>query len=305
MGLSKQWTAIQAYTHAASIFGDMDPVAYAQRFEILNLAQFSVLANFYGLMSAAYMTPVTFSVDQTCAAATAGNAGFTAATQLLTATSITFASTDAGKTVIMRKGTNGWVGFVLAVTGVNTAVLYGPQLPTTDQAALDEFIMLNTAITSSVIDISTLPIMRAGGPQIKWELESSATQFLDVVSAEKFRTFRPSDPGNANRIVWYVSGNYMYLKWGTGLGTTAGTLTLRYPRVPIAMAADGDSPDIPDGAPIQLFLTLIKRTLDNRFIKSKANYTAEITEGVETTMRAFGMVAKEEEIENKVKTLAA
>lgn len=305
MALSKRWTAELVYKHAAAQFGDMDPVAYADRFNIVNLAQFTVVSNFYGLMSAAYMTPVTLTLTDIVKFATAGNANFTLLGSVLAASSVTFVPVDVGKMVVMRKGTSGWLGTILSYVDPNTVTLYGPQLPTSDQAALDEFMALDTSVTGAVLDISTLPIMRAGGPQVKLELECTGTTFLDTVSAEKYRTFRASDPVNYTKVVWYVSGNYIYVAWGDGLTSGPGTFTLRFPRVPIDVGADTDYVDLPDGAPIQLLLVVVKRMLDNRFIKSKADYTAQLTEAVDSVMRTFGIVGKTEEIQNKVQTLAA
>ena len=303
MALSRRWTVASMMKHVMAQAAVDDTIAYAQRFELLNLAQQRVVDQFYSLMSHSYMTPVVVTNDTTGKYATAATSAFTVATLLLTVTdqSAAFTSDDIGKLVLFRKTTAIYLGIIDAVPSGTTLTLSGFNLPSTNLATIDEVLICATPPTATYISISGLSIMRIGG-QIKMELESTGTTAVEPVSLEAFRNFRTSAAQNRNKIIWVLSGDQILLKKGASL-SSYGTLTLRYPRVPINLTADSDYIDLPDGAATALMVELLKRELLRRFKQLEPNLE-DLALLVKNMYNTFATAVQTEEIEHKTQALS-
>jgi hypothetical protein len=280
-----------------------DTVAYAQRFELINLAQQRVTDQFYGLMSSSYMTPIVVVNDTTGKYATAATATWTAATSLLTvaAQSAAFNSNDLGKLVMFRKTGDIYLGTIETVPSGTTLTLAGFNLPAANLATIDEVLICPTPPTSTYISLAGLAIMRVGG-QIKMELESSSTMATEPLSLEAFRNFRSSAPQNRNKIVWVLSGDQILLQKGSAL-SAYGTLTLRYPRVPNNLTADSDYIDLPDGAATALMVELLKRELLRRFKQLEPNME-DLALLVKNMYNTFATIVQTEEVDQKTQALS-
>jgi hypothetical protein len=249
------------------------------------------------------MTPVVVVNDTTGKYATAATASYTLATRLLTVAdqSAAFDANDIGKLVMFREAAAVYVGTVESVPSGTTLVLDGFALPTGNLTTLDEVLICPTPPTSTYISLTGLSIMRTGG-QIKMELESTGTQAIEPASLEAFRNFRTSAAQNRNKIIWVLSGDQLLLKKGAGL-SSYGTLTLRYPRVPINLTADTDYVDLPDGAATALMVELLKRELLRRFKQLEPNME-DLAILVKNMYSAFATIVQTEEIDSKTQALS-
>ena len=303
MALSRRWTVASMMKHVMAQAAVDDTIAYAQRFELLNLAQQRVIDQFYALMSHSYMTPVVVVDDTTAKYSTAATSTYTLATTLLTVTdqSAAFNANDIGKLVMFRKSTAIYLGVIDAVPTSTTLTLSGFNLPTGDLATIDTVLICATPPTGTYISLTGLSIMRVGG-QIKMELESTATNAVEPVSLEAYRNFRTTAAQNRNKIVWVLSGDQLLLKKGTSL-SSYGTLTLRYPRVPINLTADSDYIDLPDGAATALMVELLKRELLRRFKQLEPNLE-DLALLVKNMYNTFATLVQTEEIEQKTQALS-
>jgi len=135
----------------------------------------------------------------------------------------------------------------------------------------------------------------------KVELESTVTNAVEAVSTLALNRWRSSAVQNRKKIVFSVAGDRVFLKKGDGL-TSYGTLTLRYPRVPIEVTADTDKVDVPDDSAIQIVLSFLKKILAER-MKVKADYSDEIVRAVQAINAAFGIETELEEVKSRVAKL--
>lgn len=303
MALSRRWTVASMMKHVMAQAAVDDTIAYAQRFELLNLAQQRVIDQFYALMSHSYMTPVVVVNDTTAKYATAATSAYTVATTLLAVTdqSAAFDANDIGKLVMFRKTGDVYLGVVDAVPSSTTLTISGFNLPSGNLATIDEVLICPTPPTGTYISLTGLSIMRVGG-QIKMELESTATTAVEPLSLEAYRNFRTTAAQNRNKIVWVLSGDQLLLKKGTSL-SSYGTLTLRYPRVPINLTADSDYIDLPDGAATALMVELLKRELLRRFKQLEPNLE-DLALLVKNMYNTFATLVQTEEIEQKTQALS-
>lgn len=303
MALSRRWTAAEFMNHAMAQAQVEDQVAYAQRHELINLITQRVVDQFYSLMAQAYMTPAILTPDTTAKYATDATSSFTAATRTLTASDISsnFVAGDVGKIIVWRKSTTVSIGYIESISSTLAVVVVGDNLPSSDQATIDDVIVVPTAPSENYVQLASLTIMRIGMP-IKMELESSVTNAIEPVSLEAYRNFRTAAAQNRNKIIWVYDGDQILLKKGSSLASY-GTLTLRYPRVPVEVIADSDYIDLPDGAATSLALELLKRELLRRFKNLEPNLE-DLRSMVQDMYRTFQGAVQTEEIDEKVKALA-
>lgn len=303
MALSRRWTLASFMDHAMAQAQVQDEVAYVQRQDLINLVCQRVVDQFYSLMSHAFMTPAILAVDTTAKYATGTTSAYTAATRTVTAVDISsnFVAGDVGKIVVWRKSTVVSIGIIESITSTLSVVVSGNNLPSGDQATIDELNVVPTAPSENYVSLTGLTFMRIGQP-IKLELESSSTNAIEPVSLEAYRDFRVNATQNRNKIVWVYSGDQILLKKGATLASY-GTLTLRFPRVPLQVIADSDYLDLPDGAPVVLALELLKRELLRRFKNLEPNLE-DLRSIVTDVYRTFQSSAATEEIDEKVKALS-
>jgi len=296
MALSKIWTAEKGFNEIRGQLKEVDDVVFAQRFERMNLAQYAVASQFYPLMQSAYMTQKIVMDDQT---GIFGAGTWTVATRRLEllVSSAPFVTTDIGKIVVFYIGTDFFLGIIETVVSATTVVLRGSPFPASDDA-VDSAIMVASSTTNDYIELSTLdpPMMRTG-EQLNLELSSTATKTTEGVSIEDLRTFQPQGPKNLTRIVFCLIGERVELGKGGDLPSYQ-TLTLHYPRVPIALAADGDYWDIPDGPPMSLALLFLKKLIAPKV--DMPAYQAEAATAVQSVLTMYGVKATLQEIKKKV-----
>jgi hypothetical protein len=191
---------------------------------------------------------------------------------------------------------------ISSVTSDSVVVLSGGELPD----ILTTFDSVTSVPIPNIasIDISSLDVMTLGNT-IRMNLLSDQTMTVESKTLEDFNRFRSSDIYNKSRIVYTIVGEKILLKWGTSLdnnGTLLGTLTIRYPRIPLT-AGQADYIDIPDGA-IELVTTYLKKMVSQRIGEpTKDNYEQEIQTRISELLNSYGRTATQEEIKEKVQAL--
>lgn len=301
MALSRKWTAAQFFQNAVAPLAELDriPLAWVQRYELINLVQLQVVSAFYAPMAAGYMTPVALQVDTVINYST-GASTWTGATRRLTATMNTnFASTDIGKTVMLRSGTAGYMGTIDSFVSTTIVTITGNALPAGNLASIDDIMVINTTISNDLISLAGLSIMRAGD-QVKLHLESSATTDVDPVTLEEMQRYQTTDPRHPHKIIWCYSGDFLLLK--TPLASY-GSLVLWYPRVPQEPSADTDYIDLPDGPAIDLAQALLRKMIAERFLAGAVKNPQEIAAGVQAMADNYGLQMNKEDMKRKVEAL--
>jgi hypothetical protein len=302
MGLSRKWQAGAFFQNAIAPLAELDRIqlAWVQRFELINIVQLKVVSAFYAPMAAAYMTPAVLQTDNV-ANYSIGAATWTLASRRLSAPNMQFgfSSTDVGKTVGFRSGASSYLGIIDSFVNTGIVTLTGNALPLTDLASIDDIMTYGTRVSSDIIALAGLSIMRAGD-QIKLNLESSATTDVIPVTLEELQHFKTTDPRHSKAILWCYSGDYLLLR--TAL-SNYGTLLLRYPRVPQEPFYDTDYLDLPDGPAVDLAMTLLRKLIADRFLTSKIEMMNEIASGVEAVAQNYGLQVNKEDMKRKVEAL--
>jgi len=299
MPLSKQWTVEKFVKHVFAQFPNANWSDYVRRFELVNSIQNTVADQFYGLMWQSYMTPAVLLYQIVGKYGTSAMSWDADANQLTAAMNANFEEGDAGKIVVFRSGNNVYVGIISAFISGTVVTLTGDNLPDVDDTSLDAVIMAGTAAPpgSRVLSLASLPMMRTG-QTLNLTLESTATKAVQAVSVEDVRMFQPNGPQNKTKIVWAYSGDEIIYDIGGSLAN-AGTLTVRYPRVPTQVVADTDYLDLPDGMPIQIALLLLKQMLS-----SPQDTRGDMARLLVDFYRSKGVAMSEEEIQKKVEALS-
>jgi hypothetical protein len=254
-------------------FPAIDEVAWTQRFEIINMIQYKVASEFYGLMYGAYHTMVILQQDTAGRVGTGGT--YTVATTTLNVTGLSsnFLSSDVGKLITFTDGTLTYCGFISAFLSSTSVQVQGNDLPVSNIAALTSVIVVSTVVSSDAVSISGIDMMRTG-EQVNIDMQSTLTSSIEAVGLEALRFFRNMSAQNRNRIVYSLMGDRILLSNGINL-TGYGTLTIAYPRSPIPVQQDADYIDLLDGGIINLAMLLLKKHLSERFYHEKRDYMAE------------------------------
>ena len=303
MALSKIWTVQKFYREAASEIGMKNDVAYIHRFNYINRIQAKIADQFYGFMAQSYITAAVLVVDVVGSVMTTGTGTFTVATRVVSITnlSVSFASTDVGKMVMLWDSSyNVYVGFIEEYLTATTVRITGYNIPTSD-ITIAGFGMAATSPSDTVVSIATLPVMRTGA-QVRMTLESTATKDVRPVAFDKFLLWATSAPQNANAIAYCFSGDDLLLRRGDSL-TTWATLTVRYPRIPISVVQDSDYVDLPDGVMIAIAKIMLQQILITEYGGKEENWTQKLGAVVGDALRGFGVKMESQEISEKVKAL--
>lgn len=262
MALSLDYTVQTYWTEALrdAVAGKSVVVADFEKYNLINRSQDNVSGLLYDLGSRSYIDTTTAVPSSTVKYGTTGS--YVVATKLLTATlNANFLAGDEGNMIVLRSGTNGYLGTIDAINSTTIVRLIGDGLPTSDQASFDTITVLATTPTGSTVSLARLRMMRTG-QQIALEVESTVTEEIEVMETIALRHFNTTAVQNRNKIAYALSGNSLYFKKGSSL-SSYGTITIRYPRVPLRVTADVDYIDIPDGIAVQLGImnlsTLIAR----------------------------------------------
>jgi hypothetical protein len=303
MALSRLWTAGAFFKHIAAELQVENVIAYAQRLEILNQVQAMVADQLYNALWSSYMTMVVIVPDTAGRYSTAATGSFTVASSTLSVPTITFAGTDVGKLVMFRVSGNVYVAYITAVLSTTDVTLNGSLLPVVDVvASIDEVLVAGSVPTMNSISLATLKIMRTG-EQMRLQLYSSQTNNVIPVSAEDVRVFIPSAPQNLGKIVWSFVGEDIIFAYGNGL-TTPGTLSVRYPRIPIPIQSDADYLDLPDGIATQIATLVTKKIISERYGNTPQNFAQEMGTLIGEMYKNTGAMATQEEVKSKVQALS-
>lgn len=297
MALSKLWTVTKFFNHARSVMPAMNPLQYAQRFELVNLAQTFVPSQFSFIMAPAYMTDTLIAADTS---GLYGDGTFTFSTLRLTLTtrSADFNAADVGKTIVFRIASAFYVATIGSWVSTSVVTLSGSSLPGAD-GTVAEAMMVPSLVSSDFVDLSSLspPMMRTG-EQVKVTLESTATKDVAELTRSELNVWQTTNPNQQSTIGYCLEGSKIFLVKGAGL-TSYGTLSLHYPRVPIEVLDDTDYIDLPDGPAVNLALIYLRRMMTPPVDANR--YSAEIQENVRALISSFGAKLSTEEITQRVK----
>ncbi len=273
-----------------------------EKYNLVNRSQDNIAGLLYDLGSKAYQDSTTIVPSTAVKYGTTGT--YNATTQRLTATLNTdFLSGDEGNQVDLRIGAVGYIGFIDSIISTTIVSLVGFSLPTTDQASFDTITVFSTSPTGSTISIAGLRMMRTG-PQIKFELESTATSVIEELTTIGLRNFNTAATQNLNKVAFAISGSYALWKKGDSL-TNAGTLTFRYPRVPLRRTDDADKIDIPDGPAIQLGIMNLSTLIARRSnIEVNERTKEEILTITQSLNSMFGKQFTLEQVQQKALALS-
>ena len=273
MALSRVWQAAPFIKHAMASFPAVDEVAYAQRFELINLVQYKVASALYSMMTGAYQTIVIMAQDIIGKIGTGGT--WIQATSTLTVSGLTanFVPGDVQKLITFTDGTNTYCGFISAYIASTQVQVYGNLLPSGNIAVLTSVILVPTVPTSDSISLAGVDMMRTG-EQINVDINSSTTSAIEAVSLEALRFFRNMSTQNRSRIVYSLVGDRVILDKGSAV-STYGTILLYYPRSPVLVAQDTDFLDLPDGGVVNMAMVVLKHELNTRFYHEKRDFLAE------------------------------
>jgi hypothetical protein len=295
------WTADSLFQAEAAMLADLEdiPLAWVQRFELVGLMQYKVVAAFYSVMAAHYMTPVYLQSD-TAVNFSSGAASYSSSLRRLTAVmSAPFSPSDVGKIITFRTATEGYVGQVEAYVSATVVGVSGNMLPTVDIASVTDIMLLTTSITNDMISLASLPIMRSGD-QVQLHLESSATSDVRAVGLPEIQRWQEADPRHSSGIVWCYSGDYLLLR--TALASY-GTLRLNYPRSPRWPLVGTDKIDLPDGPVIALGGQMLRKMIDERYVHTGTKYDNELAAGAQQVAQNYGLELTKESLKQKVDAL--
>ena len=252
------------------------------------------------IVSEAYQKDTTAVLSTTGKYGTTGT--FTAATNTLVATmSSNFASIDVGNMIILRTGTTVYVATIQSYISTTSVVLYGDNLPITDVASFDTITMAGTTPTGTVINISSLRLLRSGS-QLRLQLISTATENVNVELSESFPRWRTGASQNLNSIIWCLVGTNIYLNKGDSL-SSYGTLTIRYPGLPDLVSLDADYIDLLDGIMVINGIMILRTLIEKRLGVQVSNNGTTIIDNVQSMYRNAGNEQSKELIRAKVESL--
>jgi hypothetical protein len=303
MALSRDYTAIDLWREAIRDMGDAANVLQFEKFDLVNRAVKTIAGQFYDLMANAYMTEAYATLYGASKYADGHGGGtYTAATRTVSINnpSADLADTDTEDVVMIRIGADIFLGTIESVTNIATFVFKSQLYPSAD-GTVDEVLICGTTLSAGVVPLAGLRIMRTG-ENIRIELKSSIDGAdLKFATTREVDTFRGSGV-NANTIIWALTGDSIVYDIGDSL-TTAGTLTIRYPRVPELVVADATAIDLPDGTAIEIAILYLRGLIQRRLERPVENNESKIQTLIANLYQTFGREAGEEILKEKVLAL--
>lgn len=305
MSLSNDYTAGDVWNDAIFDFKEVArQIPDFLRFHIMNRAQNLAQGLVADVVAESYLTDLTPVFDNASKVGVSAMS-WTASTRTLTATmSVAFATTDEGKWVDFFDSTAltvGYGGTIQSYVSTTSVIVQGDNLPTSDIAIVSNLNVIATTPSGDALDISAAKILRAG-TQDRIKLLSTVTNYTKSATDMELQQFYSSAPQNVNVILWNLVGVNIYLKKGSSL-STYGTLTFRYPRLPINVTLDADYLDVLDGSMMQLTICLTKTLIAKR-LGVEADYTQEIISDVQAIYRQFDREVKLQVISKKLENIA-
>lgn len=261
MPLSRDVTAASLWREAVRDINAVGVLGF-EKLLLVNRAVSTVAGEFYDLMSISYMTDANATLSAT-AKYEAGTGGtYTVSTRTLNFNnpSTNFDSTDIQKVIVFRILTAIYLGVIESVTSTNEVVFYSTVYPASD-TTFNEALIAGTTLSASTFSIASLRIMRTHAMRI--EITTTvAGATIKAGTTREVDTFNGSGR-NAKTIVWALTGDSVNFGIGDDL-VSAGTLMIRYPRVPILVVADGDYIDLPDGTPVEIAIIYLRGLIQRR-----------------------------------------
>jgi hypothetical protein len=256
MPLSKNWTLLSVAAQAIRDLGlSQGCLAYQERVSIVNRAVQLFQSSYLGDIGHAYFQPLVITPATTGKTDTASiTAG------VLTVTTITLASTDAGSQFAIVISGTVYGGVILTVTSTTTATVLMLTAPPTSSGTIYVF-PVQTASTAS---LSGQQIARLGNSHYGY-LESTLVpqKAIKYLSYDHFLGFRPNSAMSENTVVYSIDGETMYLNKGKNLASY-GTLTYHYARTPVPVVADTDYIDVPDGPAVEVVIMKVEEIFARR-----------------------------------------
>jgi len=174
-----------------------------------------------------------------------------------------------------------------------------------DMATVNSCMIVPSVFSGSPDEIDLQSLSRVPmrvGNIVKMEINSTSTNLIDAVSINDFNRFDPSALQNLSRIVWTYRGEKILLKKGNNVSSW-GTLTLRYPRMPIRVKSDGDYIDVPDSPLIDLVIYKLRNMLAQRVSVALPDETIKLQSLISMLYGSFAKQVPLEEVKNKVQAI--
>jgi hypothetical protein len=230
---------------------------------------------------------------------TGGTYVYSTRTVTMNTPSASLSSDDIEKTVMFRIDSIIYFGTVESVTSSSAFVFKSGTYPSVD-GTTDEILICATTLSGSTFPLSSLRIMRSGA-QIKIEIASTATTTVKAGTMQEIDTFIGSGQ-NSKTILWAFNGDYINFAIGDDL-TNAGTLTVRYPRVPNLVTADSDKIDLPDGTAMEIAIINLRSLVQRRMKSPPEDNEGELRVLIGNLLRTFGSEANDEIVADKARAL--
>lgn len=270
MSLSKRYTAIKFFREASRDTNlSANSLLYADRFNMINSVVDGVYTVLYPLMMKSYQR-LAILIKQPAAGKydNDGAASYASTTQAITVPNINTSLTDSdiGKIVAFRQASSNlsWFGTIETVPTTTSFTVSGNVLPGSD-ITLAEVLIPGTFVTQDKAILTDLRINRAVAP-VNFVLESTATTSVRPVTREAFDLFNEDAHETKKQIVFILEGESLLLKKGSSL-TTYGSLILSYPAMPVPVSLNAQYIDLPDGAPMELALKVLRAKIYTRLGK--------------------------------------
>lgn len=148
------------------------------------------------------------------------------------------------------------------------------------------------------IDISNLNMQRIAD-NVNIRVHSSIYGELEYLPHHNFSLFDSNIANNKYRMVYTYYGNKVLLKRGAGFNNY-GILKLSYIRQPIPVVADYDYIDLPDGLPITLLITMLKRSIEEDIAGAKTDNFTDINSLINIIFSVTKSTSDKELIERKI-----
>jgi hypothetical protein len=305
MPLSRDYTVALAWQQAKRDLGDVDvnQIPEWEMFDLVNRAIQTVIGQFVDLVIPSYITEIAIVDNSDGAYDESGTSTYVSATKTVTLSSGSrgITSADIGKMVIMRSGTSIYAVKLKTVTSTSIFTVEGSPLPSSN-VTLNTVIISGKTAGNNVISLAGLRIMR-NGQNIEFELSSTATTNTEAVTQKEVDTFQTGGT-NSKKLVWCFTGDNINFDYGSGL-SSAGTLTLRYPKLPDWAVTLTENIDMPDGIAIEIMILYLRGLIQQRMFGKKENTENQMANLIQRMYQVFGGEVTMQVIKDNAKALAS
>lgn len=300
MSLSNLYTVDAFWTEAVRDLGNVHNVLKFEKFNLVNRACQLAQGLMADVVSESYITDTVVMNSTTGKYGTTGT--FVAATGVLTATMDTgFSASDLGNMVILRSGTSVYVGTIHSRTSATVVTLTGDNLPTSDQASFNTITMATTTPSGTILDFSSVSMLRYGS-QLNLQILSTSTDQVVCYPREGFNRWDNTLATNRNTIIYTIVGTSVRLDKGSSV-SSYGTITFRYPRIPYTVSLTTEYVDLLDGSMVQVGIMLLRGMIQKRLSLPIDVDKNAIAEQIVAVYRSLNGEVKKEEVESKIEGL--